>query len=57
VTFRAELRPTDGAAVRRLVADANVFSPTEIGWAVELVDETLKRGPNRAGRSPPRPSS
>jgi ribosomal protein S18 acetylase RimI-like enzyme len=42
--FRSELRPSDGAAVRRLVADAKVFSTIEVGWAVELVDETLKRG-------------
>ena len=45
MTFRSELRPSDGAAVRHLVSDAKVFSPTEVGWAVELVDETTKRGP------------
>jgi ribosomal protein S18 acetylase RimI-like enzyme len=45
MTFRSELRPSDGAAVRRLVGDTKVFSAVEIGWAVELVDETLKRGP------------
>jgi ribosomal protein S18 acetylase RimI-like enzyme len=44
VTFRSELRPSDGAAVRCLVGDTKVFSATEVGWAVELVDETLKRG-------------
>ncbi|MEQ1864084.1 MAG: N-acetyltransferase [Micropepsaceae bacterium] len=44
MTLRSELRPSDGDAVRRLVSDAKVFSPTEVGWAVELVDETLKRG-------------
>lgn len=45
MTFRSELRLSDSAAVRRLVCDTKVFSAVEVGWAVELVDETLKRGP------------
>ena len=43
--FRNQPRPSDREAVRRLVAATNVFSAIEIGWAVELVDEALKRGP------------
>jgi len=42
--FRTEPRPSDPQAVRRLVTDSEVFSGVEIGWAVELVDETLKKG-------------
>jgi ribosomal protein S18 acetylase RimI-like enzyme len=45
VTFRTQVMPADSAAVRRLVGDTRVFSAVEVGWAVELVDETLKRGP------------
>lgn len=44
VPFRAAPRPGDRAAVRRLVADAGVFSETEVGWAVEVVDTALDRG-------------
>jgi ribosomal protein S18 acetylase RimI-like enzyme len=46
--FRAEPRPSDRGAVRRLVAEAGVFSGTEISWAVEVVDAALDRG-NAAG--------
>lgn len=42
--FRAEPRPSDPQAVRCLVADSEVFSGIEIGWAAELVDEALKKG-------------
>jgi ribosomal protein S18 acetylase RimI-like enzyme len=42
--FRAEPRPADRGAVRRLVAETSVFSQTEIGWAVEVVDAALERG-------------
>lgn len=43
--FRASPRPSDRAAVRRLVAETGVFSATEVGWAVEVVDTALDRGP------------
>lgn len=42
--FRPAPRPADRAAVRRLVAGAGVFSETEVGWAVEVVDAALDRG-------------
>lgn len=42
--FRTTPRPGDRAAVRRLVDDAGVFSETEVGWAVEVVDTALDRG-------------
>jgi ribosomal protein S18 acetylase RimI-like enzyme len=41
--FRTEPRPADRGAVRRLVAETGVFSQTEIGWAVEVVDAALER--------------
>ncbi|MCE9522001.1 MAG: GNAT family N-acetyltransferase [Alphaproteobacteria bacterium] len=43
-TFRSKPQAGDPQAVRRLVTDAEVFSGIEIGWAAELVEETLKRG-------------
>jgi ribosomal protein S18 acetylase RimI-like enzyme len=42
--FRAGPRPSDRAAVRRLVAETGVFSETEIGWAVEVVEAALGQG-------------
>jgi GNAT superfamily N-acetyltransferase len=42
--FRSAPRPSDRGAVRRLVAESGVFSQTEIGWAVEVVDAALERG-------------
>jgi ribosomal protein S18 acetylase RimI-like enzyme len=43
--FRATPRASDRSAVRRLVAETGVFSETEVGWAVEVVDTALDRGP------------
>jgi ribosomal protein S18 acetylase RimI-like enzyme len=43
--FRATPRASDRGAVRRLVAETGVFSETEVGWAVEVVDAALDRGP------------
>ena len=42
--FRSDVRVSDRDAVRRVVADSGVFSKTEIGWAVEIVDDVLRRG-------------
>lgn len=42
--MRSVLRQTDAAAVRSLVAKTGFFSAEELDVAVELVDETLKRG-------------
>ena len=44
--FRATLRASDRGAVRRLVAETGVFSEVEVGWAVEVVDAALERGPS-----------
>ena len=43
-TFRSEPRPADREAVRLLVTGTKVFSPIEIVWAVEVVDDALNRG-------------
>jgi ribosomal protein S18 acetylase RimI-like enzyme len=43
--FRATARASDRGAVRRLVAETGVFSEIETGWAVEVVDAVLDRGP------------
>ena len=43
--FRTTPRPADRGAVRRLVAETGVFSEVEVGWAVEVVDAALDRGP------------
>lgn len=42
--WRSEVRESDAAAVRRLVADTAFFHEEEIDIAVELVEETLQRG-------------
>jgi ribosomal protein S18 acetylase RimI-like enzyme len=42
--FRAEVRPEDRDAVRRIAARAGVFSAVEVGWAVEIVDAALSQG-------------
>lgn len=47
--FRAAPRPADRSAVRRLVAETGVFSETEVGWAVEVVDAALQRGCDATG--------
>jgi ribosomal protein S18 acetylase RimI-like enzyme len=44
-SFRATPRVTDLGAVRRLVAETGVFSEVEVGWAVEVVEAALDRGP------------
>jgi D-alanine-D-alanine ligase len=43
--LRFEPIPDDRENVRRLVESTGVFSPVEIGVAVELVDDRLKQGP------------
>lgn len=45
MTLRNEVRPSDAAAVRDIVASTGMFYDYEIDVAVELVDERLKRGP------------
>jgi len=42
--FRDEPRPTDGAAIREIVASTGFFHGFEIDVAVELVEERLARG-------------
>jgi GNAT superfamily N-acetyltransferase len=44
VTYRSNPRPSDRAAVRRMVAGTGFFSPAEVAIAVELVDDRLSRG-------------
>ncbi|MBI4719288.1 MAG: GNAT family N-acetyltransferase [Planctomycetes bacterium] len=44
LTFRDEVRPTDGAAVRTIVESAGFFHPHEVEVAVELVQERLGKG-------------
>lgn len=44
-TLRREVVSSDCARVRALVAATNMFSSDEIGIAVELVEERLRRGP------------
>jgi len=47
--LRADLRPEDRDAVRRLVASTGFFSAEEEEIAVELVDEALARGEAASG--------
>ena len=42
--FRFTLQPSDPEAVRALVTATGVFSGTEVGWAVEIVEAALARG-------------
>lgn len=44
VALREEPGPGDGAAIRRLVETAGVFSPAEVAIACELIEERLARG-------------
>ncbi|HNX49483.1 MAG TPA: GNAT family N-acetyltransferase [Thermoanaerobaculaceae bacterium] len=44
LTFRTEVRTTDGDAVRRIVMSSGFFNPDEIDVAVGLVDEHLAEG-------------
>lgn len=44
-TFRSRPRPTDRAALRRLVASTGVFREEERVIAAELLEERLRRGP------------
>jgi ribosomal protein S18 acetylase RimI-like enzyme len=48
VAFRSLPVPSDPDAVRKLVTATSVFSGTEVGWAVEIVETALTRG-NAAG--------
>lgn len=43
-TWRAEVRPSDVAAVRDLVTRTGVFTPDEISIAAELVEDRLADG-------------
>lgn len=43
-TFRSNPNPDDPEAVRELVTATSVFSGTEVGWAVEIVETALARG-------------
>ena len=45
VKLRSEVRPTDSAAVRRIVESTGLFRPAEIDVAVELVETRLAKGP------------
>lgn len=42
--YRTTPQAADRGAVRRLVAETGVFSQTEVGWAVEVVEAALDRG-------------
>ncbi len=42
--FRATPQPDDPESVRELVTATGVFSGTEVGWAVEIVETALARG-------------
>lgn len=44
VVFRTDARPSDAAAIRRIVRSSGFFRDDEIDVAVELVDERLARG-------------
>lgn len=44
MTIRTEPRPTDPAAIRRIVASTGFFRPDEVEVAVELADERLAKG-------------
>ena len=46
IRFRESVRPSDAAAVERIVASTGFFRPDEIAVAVELVRERLDRGPD-----------
>ena len=43
--LRSEVRPSDAAGVRRIVAATGLFRPAEIDVAVELVETRLAKGP------------
>lgn len=45
IRFRESARPSDAAAVERIVGSTGFFRPDEIAVAVELVRERLDRGP------------
>jgi ribosomal protein S18 acetylase RimI-like enzyme len=42
--FRSKPQPSDGEAVRGLVTATGVFSGTEVGWAVEIIETAIARG-------------
>lgn len=42
--FRPNPTPSDPESVRELVTATGVFSGTEVGWAVEIVETALARG-------------
>lgn len=42
--YRADLRPADREAIRRLVDGTGFFSEEEVAIALELVDERLRKG-------------
>jgi ribosomal protein S18 acetylase RimI-like enzyme len=42
--YRSRPLPSDPEAVRELVTATGVFSGTEVGWAVEIVETALSRG-------------
>jgi ribosomal protein S18 acetylase RimI-like enzyme len=44
VAFRTAPRSADREAVRRIVKATGVFSETEVGWAVDVVETALERG-------------
>ncbi len=44
MSFRAEVRATDTALVRRLVTDTGFFRHDEVDIAVELVDDAIRLG-------------
>ena len=44
LTYRTDVRPSDGQIVREIASSSGFFSPEEIDIAVELVDEHLLRG-------------
>jgi ribosomal protein S18 acetylase RimI-like enzyme len=44
-TIRDQAGPNDIGVVKRLVESTGLFSPAEIGVAVELVEERLSKGP------------
>ncbi len=44
LNLRGVARPTDVAAVRRIVTSTGFFSPAEIDVAVELIEERLSHG-------------
>lgn len=45
IRLRQEVLPGDLASVRRIVASTGVFKPQEVEVAVELVEESLSKGP------------